>query len=249
VDQQELWTIHTQQIRVSDIVARYHHPFDFQAELALLINDICQENNYGTAIEVGCESGITSMLLRADVEATYFDLNGDIVQKVKRACEQLNKRGRFVVGDMFAMGFRDKSYDVVFNSGVLEHYDENDRIRILREYSRILRDNGTMVLGIPNHYSLPYRSAYVLKKKILRGYQWPWPEEHRIYDLREELRATGLRLVKRLTLAKESLFGFWHCSRVLRKLWVWSDRMLHYEGYLSTLVIRKRRTEGISEQC
>ena len=244
-----LWARSTQEIQVSDIIERYHTPLDFRTKLAGLITEICRENNYVRVIEVGSETGLTSMLLGAELEITYFDLNGDAIEKAKQACEQLHKKGRFVVGDMFSMSFRDRAYDVVFNSGVVEHYNRSDRIRMLREYSRILRDDGTMVLGVPNHHSLPYRCAYMLKKRILGGYQWAWPTEYRIYDLRKELKATGLRLVKRLTFGKVTLFGFWSFSRILRKLWTWSDRLFHHEGYLTTLVIKKDRAGEVSGQC
>jgi len=103
------------------------------------------------------------------------------------------------------MSCSDESYDVVFNSGVIEHFNKKERIDILREYRRVLKRNGMMIIAIPNHYSLPYRSAYLFKKKFLRGFLWPWPEEYKIYDLEEELGLVDMQLVKRTTSKRNDI--------------------------------------------
>lgn len=188
---------------------------------------------------MGCERGITNMLLDKELDKYFLDLNKDILEKVEQVCGQLKIKAKFIHEDMFSMSMSDEYYDVVFNSGVIEHFDTKKRIDLLKEYSRVLKRNGTMILAIPNHYSFPYRSAYVLKKKILRGYKWPWPEEFKIYDLKEELKATNLQLASRTALAKETIYDFWKFVRPIKKLLAWSDALFNYEGYLTVLVIRK----------
>lgn len=237
--QQEIWKKHSSNISVSSIVENFHNPNGFQRELAALINDICDKSEYTKVIEVGCESGITNMLLNTNLEKYFLDLNDGILKKVEQACKQLKIEGTFISEDMFSMNSPDEYYDVVFNSGVIEHFNKMERIDILREYSRVLKRDGTMVLAVPNHYSFPYRSAYVLKKKILRGFQWPWPKEFKIYNLEEELGAANLQLVKRITLSKEAIFSFWRFAKPIQKLLLWSDYVFNYEGYLTTLVIKK----------
>ena len=237
---QEIWKKNTSDISVSSIVQNYHSPNAFQTELAELINKVCEESHYNKVIEVGCESGITTMLLNNDLDKYFLDFNEAMLDKVKQACSQLKIDGTFISEDMFSMSCSDESYDVVFNSGVIEHFNQMERVDILREYSRVLKSDGMMILAVPNHYSLPYRSAYLLKKKLLRGFQWPWPEEFKIYDLAEELKATDLELVNRIILSKDAIFNFWGFIKPIKKLLVWSDSLFNYEGYLTTLVIKKR---------
>ncbi|MBS3965512.1 MAG: class I SAM-dependent methyltransferase [Methylomonas sp.] len=238
--QEEIWKKHSATISVSNIIHAYHKPCDFQKEFAEIINSICIKNNYKKVIEAGCETGITSMLLDNCLEKHFLDLNDDILVKVKDACKQLNIDGFFNVENMFFMSYPDNSFDVVFNSGVIEHFNKEDRIIILKEYKRILKPDGAIIVAIPNHYSFPYRSAYLVKKKLLNGYQWPWPDEYKIYDMKKEIEGSNLKLISRSTLAKNTIFAHWGFIRPIKKLMQLSDIVLSYEGYLTVLLIKNK---------
>lgn len=238
-NQESEWKKHAEKIHVDGIVAGYENPSLFQTELAAFINSICRNSNYSRVIEVGCESGTTNMLLENSLEKHFLDLNDEILEKVELACERIGVQGKFLHMDMFSMDCANESYDLVFNSGVVEHFDQVERAQLLKEYARILKPNGTMVLAIPNHYSLPYRSAYIVKKKLLGGYKWPWPEEYKIYNLSEEIEDNELRLVMRKTMAKQTVFNFWRFFRPVKWVFQLLDYFVSYEGYLTVLVIKK----------
>jgi ubiquinone/menaquinone biosynthesis C-methylase UbiE len=169
MDQKEIWEKHTSRMEVSDIVKQYSNPALCQLDMALLINPLCKANSYHRVIEVGCESSVTNMLVSEELQKTYLDFNEDVILKVQVALDQLNNRGTLVVEDMFHMSAPDECYDVVFNSRVIEHYNSKQRTELLKEYARVMGQKGTMVIAFPNHYSFPYRSAYVLKNVLLRG--------------------------------------------------------------------------------
>lgn len=242
MDQKAIWESHGSTISVADIVRQFHRPADFQRCLASLIDRLCAANDYKRVIEVGCESGITTMLLNDKLEKTFLDFNRGIIDKVGEALAQLGKTGTLVVEDMHHMSAAAEQYDVVFNSGVIEHYHARERTELLREYARVLQPEGALIIGVPNHYSLPYRSAYVVKKVLLRGFRWPWPAEYKIYDLARDIEAAGLRLVARLTCDRRSCYGFWNFAPPIKRLFKWSDSFMHYEGYLTVLVITKRHS-------
>ena len=55
-----------------------------------------------------------------------------------------------IEGDAFRMPYRDKSFDVVFSLGVVEHFrDREAQVRLLKEHSRILKEDGTLLLTVP----------------------------------------------------------------------------------------------------
>lgn len=234
------WERHASEISIEDIIRTYHSPAEFHSELASLANEICKQENYKKTIEIGCERGITSMLLNKSLERNFLDFNCEILNKVKQACAKLDIQGNFICEDMFNLSSPDESFDFIFNSGVIEHFNKKERTKLLIEYSRTLHKNGTLLIAFPNHYSFPYRSAYLIKKKLLMGFQWPWPSEYKIRDLREEINAANLELIERKVLAKEMIFGYWKFFSPIYSLLKVTDKLIKYEGYLTILIIKKK---------
>jgi predicted SAM-dependent methyltransferase len=142
-----------------------------------------------------------------------------------------------MVADMFALPIKDSAYDIVFNSGVMEHFSREERRKALGEYSRILKKEGMIVLAVPNHFSLPYRIAYcVLKAKG----KWRYPDEHMIYDMKKEIRASGLALKERRVLSRAPIYEHWiGCLKGFRHLIVLLDKVFHFPGYLTVLLVNK----------
>jgi hypothetical protein len=125
----------------------------------------------------------------------------------------------------------------VFNAGVIEHFTTHERTKALIEYARILKDDGYMAIAFPNHYSRPYRLAYIIRRFIKK---WPYPSEFKIYDMNEEIELAGLSLESRQTLSKGSLFRWLNFIPPLKWLFQIIDKVSPYEGYLTLLIIRKK---------
>lgn len=238
-EQEDVWQEHTKNMTLDDIENSLNNPAVFQVELSSLISSIAEKEEYKRIIEVGCEQGIVTMLTSARLERHLLDLNQDIIKKLERFNE-LNKLSLTLHHeDMFAMNIDDGKFDLLHNSGVIEHFDCSDRVRLLKEYARILSDNGTMVISIPNHYSVSYRLAYLFHNHILRGWKWPWPREYKIYDMKSEIEAAGLTLIERKVLAYDTAFKFWRPFSFVGSIFKLFGLCFKIEGYLTTLIIRK----------
>lgn len=238
--QAEQWIKHTESISVQDVVDNYNKPKAHQTEFSTIINDICKKNDYQTIIEVGCETGINCMMVNNSLDKCFFDLNPKAIELVQNTCEELKIDGEFVVGDMFKMNFNDEHFDLIFNSGVVEHFVFNERVEFLTEYDRVLRKGGKMVLAYPNHYSFLYRTAYVIFKKLLFGFKWPWPKEYKFYDMKEEIERVGLKLESRTVVARNTFFDGLNNHGILKKGLLFFDKLFNYEGYLVVLIIKKQ---------
>jgi ubiquinone/menaquinone biosynthesis C-methylase UbiE len=57
--------------------------------------------------------------------------------------------------DIFSLPFKDKSVDGIWNVGVMEHFTREDIDKILSEFSRVLKEDGYIILFWPMVYS-PY---------------------------------------------------------------------------------------------
>jgi len=128
--------------------SQFFNLFDHSLILRELITQIRRvANPPATVIEVGCGSGLTSVLLASmGYRVTAVDANTHLVEKVKRF-EAAFPNLISVQADMFRMGFKDRTFDVAFSQGVLEHYCDDDIVRALLEQRRIAQ---VVVIDVPN---------------------------------------------------------------------------------------------------
>ncbi len=235
-NQYSIWQVHSSNITSDNIIENYNNPAVFQKELSDFVNKYISENKK-EIIEVGCESAVTSMLLDNDFNKTALDIVPDIIQKSKKASEILNKKINFIIGDMFNMPFANSRFDIVFNSGVIEHFNKEQRTAALKEYKRVLKDDGYMVIAFPNHYSFPYRFSYITLKLFKK---WKYPNEYKIYNLEKEIIENDLKLEARIIMSKSTVLKWVDFFRPLYYLFKILDKIVSFEGYLTVLVIRKK---------
>ncbi len=232
--QEEIWIEHIRNTTVKDVINEYRNPSVFQRELVELIDKECVGNR--SIIEVGCELGVTSLLLDDNFNKTLLDLNPLAIDLTKEAHGKLNKKAHFIVADMFNMPVKDRQFDIIFNAGVIEHFDECERVEAFKEYYRVMKNEGVMFIAFPNHYTLPYRLAYKIRKLL---HKWPYPDEYKIYDLRQDIQDADLVLEERIVLSKGSLMGWLGFAPPLKWLFQFIDMFYSFEGYLTVLKIRK----------
>ena len=223
-----------QQIDLAQVLASFRQPARFQIELAALIQELA--GGRARLIEVGCETAVTTLLLPATFARTAVDLNQRAIALVDAAAASLGQEVSTKVCDMFLMPFAPGSFDLVFNAGVIEHFNQAERTRALQEYARVMSDGGLMVIAFPNHHCPPYRAAYLLRRML--GI-WRFPSEFKLRDLQEEATAAGLRLRERRTLSKATIFNWLDFIPPLRGLFRLADRWADFEGYLTVVVFEK----------
>jgi 2-polyprenyl-3-methyl-5-hydroxy-6-metoxy-1,4-benzoquinol methylase len=96
------------------------------------------------------------------------------------------------------MPFENRSYDFVWNIGVVEHYSTEDMATIFAEMFRVCNSGGQVGVGIPNFRSLPIFKARILKMPFLRfipGYrldtETKYSEEQLVATLKEGAEKAG----------------------------------------------------------
>jgi ubiquinone/menaquinone biosynthesis C-methylase UbiE len=242
IDQKQIWIDYSKTITVDSIKHHFSKPTSFQREFNVLLSSIVKENNCKSAIEIGCEAGISLMLLNNQLEqSTFLDFDHTILEKVAVVCNELNLKGTVMLNeDMFTMeSVSDETYDVSFNSGVIEHYTKEVRHEALKSYARVTKKGGFVIIAYPNHHTFPYRLSYLIGR-MLGKKVWPWPKEYKFYSLQDEMEAAGLRYIKRVTMDRETLFKQWVTKyRSTRQLFLFLDKFFHYEGYLTVCISKK----------
>jgi len=120
-------------------------------------------------LEAGSGSGKASILLGKNIKRTFLDISSEALKYAKFLSKKFDaKRIKFVKGNIFSMPFKNKSFDFVWNIGVIEHYSFENTIKIVQEMSRVLKSGGIIALGVPNFVSGPIIKARILNCPIFR---------------------------------------------------------------------------------
>lgn len=166
----------------------------------------------GRVLEVGCGIGnITHFLLaEPEVEAVHaLDPDPAYVETVRRelGCSRLTLSACSLEAfrpPAFPEG-SDGLYDAIVSSNVLEHI-EDDR-QAMRDFARLLRPGGVVLLLVPAH-----RWLYSDLDRNLSHYR-----RYRRRDLQELADVAGLRLEQARHFNPVGVLGWWLNGKVLRR--------------------------------
>jgi SAM-dependent methyltransferase len=119
-----------------------------------------------TAIELGCGEGYSTQRLNAmlgpEVELSASEYVKELVPKAR----DLNPHVTVIQENIYQLTHKDKSFDIVLLLEVLEHLDYPDRALV--EIRRILKDDGVLILGVPNEPL--WRFLNILRGKYLKDF-------------------------------------------------------------------------------
>src|SRR5882724_5707160 len=108
-------------------------------------------------LEIGCGAG--NILAQVSGARRFgIDLAESLLAKAAR---RLAKRGILVQGDAEHLPFRDRAWERVYCSEVLEHIPSP--AAALAEMRRIIADGGVAVVSVPNERSLPRPAGLALR--------------------------------------------------------------------------------------
>lgn len=156
-----------------------------------------------SVLEAGSGSGILSIALFRQREEhirdmTLLDKSHVGLSLARETGEtELGKertsRMRFVLGDLFYSPFPKSSFDVVFNEGVMEHFEGEQRRAAFRSIARVCRPGGHYVCIVPNRLNVPLRLRNRVSKRAGR-WQYGFQREFTILELLRQLRQSGFRI-------------------------------------------------------
>jgi ubiquinone/menaquinone biosynthesis C-methylase UbiE len=112
------------------------------------------------ALEPGTGTGLVALeVTRRGAETTVLDTSEEALELARDAFTRAGLHAEPVRGSVFELPFPDASFDVVFNTGLLEHFQLERRRAALDEMLRVLRADGVCVTLNPNARARLYRRA------------------------------------------------------------------------------------------
>ena len=155
-------------------------------------------------LEAGCGSAQTSLALarlgRYDV--SLLDFSDEALAYARRVFERAGVQARFEVGDVLS-GHDSAEHDLVFNSGVLEHYSFDDQVFFLRGMAR--RSRRYVFVLVPNRACYWY---WIWRIQTAADGQWPFGYEKPASSYRAAIEAAGLHDLGRVYLGASAVGHF-----------------------------------------
>lgn len=129
-----------------------------------------------SVLDAGSGTGLNSLALAArGANVTLLDIAQPALDIAKVYYDEQGLSAEMVAGSIFSMPFPDESFDVVWNTGVIEHFEPRERRLAVREMLRVTKKNGTMITVNPSAGAPIYRFAK------------EWAERHGRWDVGFEL--------------------------------------------------------------
>ncbi|MBU0580429.1 MAG: class I SAM-dependent methyltransferase [Candidatus Margulisbacteria bacterium] len=149
-------------------------------------------------LHAGCGSGQVD----TDLSKIYKITALDISNQALNIYSQVNKkRAKTVQGSIFNLPFKEKSFDGIYNLGVMEHFTKEDIQKILLEFRRVLKNNGCLVLFWPPEFGSSVTALkfihFILNKILCKNIQLHPPEITRVKSkkqIRKILNKAGFKL-------------------------------------------------------
>ncbi len=146
-------------------------------------------------LDLGCTPHVSLALAALGAHVTLLDIAWRELEKAGNLarCLDLQTHLNLVLADAFRPPFRSGSFDVVFNSGFIEHFD--DPVGVIRIMAELTRPGGAVCVLAPARFTL--HSLVVRDRQRRRGqYYWDYMGLERSYtprELKEMLVQAGVR--------------------------------------------------------
>ena len=147
----------------------------------------------GKVLEAGCGSGDTLKCFK-NQKSFGLDLSTKSLELAKGNANNL------VLADLFKMPFKDGSFDLVYNSGVLEHFLEEKTIEGVKEMARVTKQGGYVIIIMPNTLCIWFRIYKYLTIKITGKWEFGYEESYSIIRLKRIIKKSKLKVIKKFGL-------------------------------------------------
>lgn len=148
------------------------------------------------ALELGSGTGeIAGFLSIKGFDVTLVDFSEGALGFSRQVFRRLLREASFVNADVTKpLPFDDESFDVVYSSGLLEHFDMEQQAEIIREAYRVAK--AVVITLVPNAASLPYRLGKHMQEQL--GI-WKWGKEDPMFSLEGVYALAGIDFEKALS--------------------------------------------------
>jgi len=150
----------------------------FQIPVYFILRKIIKRNNLEFILSTGAGQDVISFNLQRrfknKLKMTISDISEDVLDWDKKLFNKYSFDAQFIKADIFKMPFKENSFDLIFNTGVLEHFKKDEQIKMIEEILRVLKPSGYFITANPSNGGRIYKLGMRIAKR--KG-TWPFGEE------------------------------------------------------------------------
>lgn len=163
-------------------------------------------------LEIGCGSGETILqLARQKRICTAIDYSQSSIDLLNIAAKKLNISVSSMLYDARQkLPFGKKDFDIVFQAGLLEHFNRAERVSLLKLWRPVCKK---MISLIPNAASIAYRAGKCIKEE---NGDWLYGKELPQHSMIEQFIEAGYENIQEYTIGLEHSFQFLPADHYLR---------------------------------
>lgn len=120
---------------------------------ACVLSEHFQNHSAHRYLHAGCGSGGSDRLIALDQPQFHFLDLSPVALSLHRE-QPLRVKRVDVCADIFSLPYAVNTFNGIFNFGVMEHFPEHGLSKILSEFHRVLKADGTLVLFWPPEFGL-----------------------------------------------------------------------------------------------
>jgi len=149
------------------------------------LENIVETNRINSILSAGAGQDIICYNLQKrfknELKLTVLDVSKKVLEWNRKLFRTSHLNAQFIEADIFKLPFKDESFNLVFNTGVLEHYEKERQISMMREILRVLKPSGYFITANPSDNGKIYKLGMkIAKEKNI----WPFGQEIPIKSLR-----------------------------------------------------------------
>ena len=141
-----------------------------------------------TVLEAGCGTGQTLSLFCSRHTAIGLDISRNAISIAKKNSTSV------IQGDIFCIPLKNQSCDLVYNSGVIEHFKEPRNRDAVSEMERVTKKGGLVVIIVPNSLCPWYRCGKSVAV-LLKNFEFGYEEDYSIQRLIKTVESCNLSIV------------------------------------------------------
>jgi 2-polyprenyl-3-methyl-5-hydroxy-6-metoxy-1,4-benzoquinol methylase len=124
-------------------------------------------------VDVGSGTGITSAYLASRGAKLYLvDISQTALDFGKKYFRSKGLTVKCYKENAFRMNFPANSFDAAWNGGVIEHFNDEEKIEMMKKMWKIIKPGGVLLITAPNARDIPFMTAkqiLILRKKWAFG--------------------------------------------------------------------------------